>query len=132
MPGRPAYRTSTTRLRSGSVTHHSYGLTAGDLTLAMVCTPGLRQIGDSDPQHLLRLARESALDTDGQLIAETPVSWEGHPGLEVTVRKPGYTLRSRVYVLPDAAVDLSVIGSEAAVVGPAALDFFGSLRKAAP
>jgi hypothetical protein len=63
-------------------------------------------------------------------VSERDVTLHGQRGLELvmTMTQSGDTLRSRMFIFPNAAVNVIVIGSKAAVALPVADRFRDSLR----
>ena len=131
MPGSPAYEPHNFVVEGETLTNHRSRVLKDRITYGFVCTPA-PGLGDGQtPQQLLESAKHGWLTgRDKRLIGEHYVVLHGHRGLELVMAMTasGETLRNRIFVFPNLAVNVSVLGSEADVALPVADQFLDSLR----
>jgi hypothetical protein len=131
MPGAPIYEPVTFVVQGESVTNHQSRVLQDGVTYGFICTvsPGLAD--GHTPEEQLASARQGLLlSGNKKLIAEHSVMLQGQRGLELVMAMTasGDTLRNRVFMFPNTAVSISVIGSNTDVALPVADRFLDSLR----
>jgi hypothetical protein len=131
MPGPPIYEPVTVVIQGETLTNHQSRVLNDGITYGFVCTPAPGLGDGKTPQELIASAKQGMLLSGNKtFVSERDVTLHGQRGLELvmTMTQSGDTLRNRMFMFPNAAVNISVIGSKAAVALPVADRFLDSLR----
>ena len=130
MPGPPAYERSTSVVQGETIMNHQYRVAQGGTTYGLICT-GASTLDGKNLNDALDNAKKGFLyDGSKHFVAEHDVTLQGLRGRELVMTASGNTIRNRIYLFPDVTLNISVIGSEAAVTLPAADRYLDSLRLA--
>ena len=135
MPGLAVYEPETFVVEGDTLTNHRSRVLRNGITYGFVCTPAPGLMDGSTLEESLDSAKQGwLLSGDKRLISEHDVTLGRLHGLELvmSMTQSGQTIRNRLFMFPNSAVNISVIGSPADVALPVAEQFLDSLRLLSP
>lgn len=127
MPGQPKEETRTLASAVGAIPHRQFLYTAPDKTAFLVAYSVLppEKMKNANPEALLNEARDGPLRSrGGTLVEEKKIQLGGHPGRDLTFKKPDETvIRARIYLVKNRLYQTLVWGKN-----PDAVRFLDSFK----
>ena len=113
----------------GNVELHYYGITLADNSGFMVVVSPLLPNDQRSPQQVLADAKQGAVDSvNGKPIAESSVSLDNNPGIQIEFEAGDHHSRNRYYVVGRKLYQLAALAPQGKPI-PADTDrFFSSFR----
>lgn len=134
-PSKPKYSTQELDTAAGKLTMHQWivEVDAGKRAFLLIYADFPGPAAGADPKTVLDAARDGGVNNiHGELVQETSIKIDGHPGREFTVRgKAGDTtvvLRVRIYLVGSRLYQLQAVAEEGLMNKKEADKFFASFK----